>query len=81
MSILLIYSTFSKKTMGKDDLENLFGLAVGALLGYAIVKALFGERIPCPNCRNPIQKNTSQCPYCKVWLGWRWYVARRASYD
>lgn len=56
--------------MGKNDLEALLGLALGALLGYAIVKALAGNKIPCPYCRNPIEKGVSPCPHCGIWLQW-----------
>ena len=56
--------------MAKNDLEGLLGLAAGAVLGYAILKAIFGNDIPCPNCRNPIGNDIEQCPNCGVWLDW-----------
>jgi hypothetical protein len=56
--------------MANNSLEDILGIAAGAILGYAILKAIFGDDVPCPNCRNPIGKDIKKCPHCGVWLDW-----------
>jgi hypothetical protein len=48
----------------------LLGLLAGAILGYVLLKALFGEKVPCPNCKNPLQRGVLICPNCGVSLQW-----------
>lgn len=62
--------------MSNSDDEDILGAIIGigsaiclGLLGAAIIDSLSQPK--CPNCNNPVKKNTTYCSRCNYSL--RWY--------
>lgn len=67
----LILSMRKKKNKEgeRDDGIKAFLLGLGlGTIGYAILSLFAKPR--CPNCCVEVEKNTPQCPRCKMYLQW-----------